>query len=70
MPNERTDAAKFMEHSEATQQRYYNLQQSEASDARMANIFAKMVKGEEVKPDELQPQIKSNTCSKCISSNL
>ena len=60
MPAERTAAAKFMKHGLGTQARYYDLSQSAASDARMANIFAKMVSGEEVSAEELKPQIKCN----------
>jgi len=60
MPNERVAAAKFMKHSVATQGRYYDMSQCAASDARMANIFSKMIDGEEVPAEELLPQTRCN----------
>ena len=71
MPQERQAAAKFMKHGLGTQARYYDLSQSAASDARMANIFSKMVEGQEVPDEELRPQIKrkENSMKSLIKMN-
>ena len=59
MPGEKLPTAGFMKHGPDVQEKNYNIQQSGAQDARLANIMARMVAGEEVEEHHLYPQIKS-----------
>jgi len=60
MPFEKESCANLLKHGLDVQQRHYNLSQSAAADARMANIVDKMVSGEVVTDQELMPQVKRN----------